>query len=197
MTASGEIPVLIVTGAPGVGKTTTARILAERSDRAVHLESDLFFHFIRSGYVEPWKPESHDQNRVVMGIVAEAAAAYATAGYFTIVEGIVLPRWFLEPLGHALRDAGLAYAYAVLRAPLSVCAARVRSRTSQRLDDAGVVERLWHEFADLGGLEPHAVEVGGKSPDEAADVLAQGLRDGRLTVARARAPRRSGRAPAG
>ena len=122
--APGDIPVLIVTGTPGVGKTATARILARRSDRAVHLESDAFFHFIRSGFVAPWKSESHEQNRVVMGIVAEAAAAYALAGYFTIIDGIVLPRWFLAPLGAALRDAGLACAYAVLRAPLSVCAAR-------------------------------------------------------------------------
>jgi replication-associated recombination protein RarA len=47
--AAGESPVLILTGAPGVGKTTTARILAGRRDRAVHVGSDVFFEFIRSG----------------------------------------------------------------------------------------------------------------------------------------------------
>jgi hypothetical protein len=30
----------------------------------VHVESDCFFHFITSGYVEPWKPESHEQTRL-------------------------------------------------------------------------------------------------------------------------------------
>jgi hypothetical protein len=54
----------------------------------------MFFHFIRSGYVEPWKPESHEQNRIVMGIVANAAATYAAAGYFTIVDGIIIPPGF-------------------------------------------------------------------------------------------------------
>jgi hypothetical protein len=75
-----------------------------------------------------------------MGIVAEAAAAYAAAGYFTIVDGIILPGWFLQPLRDALRDAGHPVAYAVLRAPLSVCAARAQSRQPQRLADASVVK---------------------------------------------------------
>ncbi|HEV2062466.1 MAG TPA: AAA family ATPase [Solirubrobacteraceae bacterium] len=43
---SGSDPVVIVTGPPGVGKTRTARLVARRRDRAVHLQSDRFFHFI-------------------------------------------------------------------------------------------------------------------------------------------------------
>lgn len=106
MTAPDETPILILTRAPGFGKTTTARILAAASDRAVHLESDLFFHFIESGYVDPWKRESHEQNTFVMRIVADAAAAYAAAGYFTIVDGIILPGWFLVPMRNSLRETG-------------------------------------------------------------------------------------------
>jgi hypothetical protein len=157
-----------------------ARTLAERSERAVHLESDRFFHFIRSGYVEPWKPESHEQNEVVMRIVGAAASGYASAGYFTIVDGIVLPRFFLEPLRDALKQAGHRIAYAVLRAPLEVCASRAGARDSQPLADRGVVERLWHEFADLGPLEAHAVDLGAAEPGEAAALLGARLRDGSL-----------------
>jgi len=180
--APGEKPILIVTGPPGVGKTTAAEILANRSPRGVHLESDVFFRFVRAGYVEPWKPESHEQNRTVMRIVAQAASGYAAAGYLTIVDGIVIPGWFLEPLRDALHGAGHRVAYAVLRAPLSVCRARAQAREREPLDDPEVIERLWQDFAYLGDLEPNAIEVGDRSPEEAADLLARRLEDGLLTV---------------
>ena len=117
-----------------------------------------------------------------MRIVAEAAAAYAAAGYFTIVDGIIIPGWFLEPLRDALRDAGHAVAYAVLRAPLEVCANRAETRGSRPLAHPEVVERLWREFAALGPLEPNAIDISTKSSDEAAELLAHRLRDGLLAV---------------
>jgi hypothetical protein len=110
-----------------------------RSERAAHLESDSFFHFIRAGYIEPWKPESHEQNTIVMRIIATAAAGYADAGYFTIIDGIVSPRWFFESLRDALQAAGHEVAYVVLRAPLATCRSRAASRERSWLADAAVI----------------------------------------------------------
>ena len=85
-------PILLLTGPPGAGKTTVARHLGALFPRSVHLESDRFFRFIAGGFVEPWRREAHDQNTVVMEIVEpDAALGYATAGYFTIVDGILSP----------------------------------------------------------------------------------------------------------
>jgi hypothetical protein len=83
-------------------------------------------------------------------------------------------------LRDALREAGHPVAYAVLRAPLGVCVSRARGRESRPLAEPGVVERLWRDFADLGALEPHAVDAGAEGPDEVADLLDSRLREGSL-----------------
>jgi thymidylate kinase len=155
LSALGENSVLIITGPPGVGKTTAAALLAARSERAVHLESDAFFSFIRTGFVEPWKPESQDQNATV-------------------------PGWFFEPLRDTLREEGHAVCYAVLRAPLEVCLARVQGREGKPPIDAGAIEQLWRSFADLAELERHVLEVDGMAPERVSDELAERLSGGSL-----------------
>jgi len=164
-------PVLILTGPPGVGKSTAATLLADRAAAGVHLESDVFFRFIRGGHIEPWKPESRKQNEVVMKIVGEAAAGYAGAGYFTVVDGIVLPRWFLVSLRDVLREAGHEVAYVVLRAPLALCEERVSAREAIPLAEPEVVSNMWSQFEDLGEYERNALDVGGMGSEEVADAI--------------------------
>lgn len=116
-----------------------------------------------------------------MGIVARAAAGYAAAGYETIVDGIVIPGFFLEPLADALEGAGYPVAFAVLRAPAPTCIERVRGREGVPLEP-GAVEQLCRSFADLGELERHAIELDGEGPEQAADLVSRRLAGGELAI---------------
>jgi hypothetical protein len=117
-----------------------------------------------------------------MRIVAGAAAGYADAGYFTIVDGIVIPAWFLQPLRQALADAGHGVAYAVLRTPLETCVERAETREGPFLADPAVIRQLWESFADLGELESNAIELEAEGPEAGADIVATRLEAGELRI---------------
>ena len=90
--------IIIITGAPATGKTTTAAIIAKESDleKSVHIHTDDFYHYLSKGAIPPHLPESDNQNLVVIEAFLAAAKRYAQDGYDVIVDGIIGP-WFLEP----------------------------------------------------------------------------------------------------
>lgn len=172
-------PVLLLTGSPGCGKTTVAPLVADLHSPSVCLDLDWFFAKVRQGYIEPWLPEAHAQNRTILRSGAEAVAAFAEGGYFTVAEGILYPN-MADLFAEACAPHGVELNYAVLRAPIGVVQRRVQDRRTEpahlgALADASVVEDLWTQFESHGVDERHRVDSGDRTPEAIAAEIARRL----------------------
>ncbi len=118
------------------------------------MESDWFFRSICSGFIEPWLPDAHSQNETVMAVAADAAAAYADAGYAVVWDGIVGP-WFLDRIARRLAARKIRVQYLVLRPGRGTASTRVQQR-GDTAETTGA-EAMYDQFADLGDFERHVI----------------------------------------
>ncbi|MFC6880270.1 AAA family ATPase [Actinomadura yumaensis] len=177
MADGGTGSVIVLTGPCGAGKSTVARVLAGRLTPSVRLHGDDFFGFIERGAIAPYLPQAQHQNETVIDVQATAAAGYAAGGYHVVFDGVVGP-WFLAPFHRAAAEAGVPLDYVVLRPERDVVMARATARGTGALTDPEAIGQMFDEFADLGDLEPHALDSGALTPEQTADTIASALASG-------------------
>ena len=171
--------IIVVTGSPGTGKTTTASIVAKESsmDKSVHMHTDDFFHYLSKGAISPHLPESNEQNLVVIEAFLEAAKRYARGGYDVIVDGIVGP-WFLEPW-RAIAQEDYEVHYIVLRASKEETMKRAVERSKlDRKTNVELVETMWEQFCNLGIYEANVVDTTNYSIQETVSAVQEKIASG-------------------
>ena len=170
--------ILILSGPPGSGKTTTAAALAHRpGGPKVHLHTDDYWGNIKHGLIAHWLPESDGQNRMIASIAASVAGQYARHGYFVAADGVVRPWWL--PWFVAL---GVPVHYVVLRPGVDEAVARCLARGGDSLTDPVVVADLHGQFADLGAHERHVLATGGMSPEVVLQAVLEAVAGGRYRL---------------
>jgi energy-coupling factor transporter ATP-binding protein EcfA2 len=135
---------IVVTGPPGAGKSTVARLLAGTFPRSALVRGDDFFAHVVGGRVAPWLPEARQQNEVVLQAAASAAGRFAAGGYTVVYDGVVGP-WFLPLFTAATSLDGLSYVVLLPSEP--ECRERVAGRSGHGFTDAEATRRMHQEFA--------------------------------------------------
>ncbi|HEX2040334.1 MAG TPA: AAA family ATPase [Acidimicrobiales bacterium] len=159
---------LVVTGPPGAGKSTVARVLADRFERSVLVEGDAFFAFLARGAQRPWLPGSEAQNEVVTRAAAVAAAAFVAGGYTTVYDGVVGP-WLLPTFAAA---TGLdSVDYAVLLPAEDCCVERVATRRGHGFDDEAATRKMHREFASAAVERRHVFVDPPDRPEATAELV--------------------------
>ncbi len=170
---------LVVTGPPGSGKSTVSKVLADQTGPSVLIEGDRFFAFLARDAIEPWLPESHEQNTVVVSAAAAATGRFAAGGFITVYDGVVGPL-FLDTFGAATGLAELDYV--VLMPSVETCLERVLTRRGHGFRDEAAVRKMHDEFAGATVAARHVLTIRSETVAEVVDHITAAWEAGKLTV---------------
>lgn len=166
---------IVVTGPPGLGKSTVSALVADAHDPGALVAGDAFFGFLRRGEIPPWEPASLAQNQAVLE--ASGAAAGRLARHCTVVFDGILGPWFLADF-LAASGAGVLH-YAVLSAPLATCLDRIAARVDHPFSDVAAASHMWREFDGADVEDRHRIDATAPAAQVAEAILA-GVASGTL-----------------
>jgi predicted kinase len=169
----------LISGAPGAGKSTAARLLALHFDRAAHIDIDMVFHhFTVTGREEPGAGtgEAGKQAELAAVNAASMARSYVAAGYVCVIEGAIAMRRQVRACQSALAPYPLHLI--VLAPPAEVSDQRDADRSGKHV--AGYFRHLRPLlYAELAGIGLW-IDNGAQAPlDTVRAILADGA-SGRL-----------------
>src|SRR3989337_7552 len=84
---------VILSGPPNAGKSSTAEALCQRYDRMLHIDVGVLRDFLRMGRLRPWddSPAGRKQRGLLMAAACDVARRVLDAGYGVVIDDVVSP----------------------------------------------------------------------------------------------------------
>lgn len=82
--------IFIISGPAGIGKTTTAKRIAQLFDQSAYIEGDVINHMIVGGYVPPW--ESEELLSLTWENIADLSINFLQVNKNVIIDYVAFPK---------------------------------------------------------------------------------------------------------
>lgn len=160
--------IVLLTGAPGSGKSTVGSLLAQRLPAAAHVQVDFFRKMVKGGYASPhqWTNEVSRQYRLARKNAAQIAINLAEAGFMPVIDDIINIEWEQEWNAYFV---GMKVTKVLLCPPIEVALQRNLAREIWHVDE-NIIKQL---HAMLVG-SPHTqnwlrIDNSHQSPEQTVD----------------------------
>lgn len=100
--------IIFITGAPGAGKTTIGRHIAEKHPKSLHIKVDDLRQSVISGRVVPgnvWTDEMTSQHQLAKCTAIAMAKLYNANGYDVVIDDVCIPEFFADQYGELFNPA--------------------------------------------------------------------------------------------
>jgi chloramphenicol 3-O-phosphotransferase len=177
---SERVSIYLLTGPSASGKTTAARLLAQRFDRGVHVEGDLFRRSIVSGRADitpELTPEALQQLRLRYRLAAAATDTYFDEGFTVVFEDVIAGELLPECASFV---RGRPLHVVVLLPSIDVLAKRQEARERSGYGHWSV-EQLYAVFADATPRLGAWLDTSNQTPEQTVDEILVRTANGQLS----------------